>query len=100
MQDVGWATSASRSGCGKNFIHARHPVFGLIHEIEVPTEKAAISGACLGWCISEVAGAPQPRILGQGRKPQVGPNINTAYPQPKSFFLQMQAAWFTPPKIK
>jgi hypothetical protein len=65
-----------------------------------PLKKLRFQGLASDGVSLEVAGAPQPHILGQGRKPQVGPNINTAYPQPKSFFLQMQAAWFTPPKIK
>ena len=58
-----------------------------MREIEAPTEKAAISGACLRWY-------ERPRRVRRSRafrdkaaNQQVGPKINTAYPQAEKFLL-------------
>ena len=53
----------------------------------MPTEKDAISGVCHPWYVSVAMGKPDSRFSGRGEKPQVGPKIDTAYPQPEKFFL-------------
>ena len=54
MQGVGRVTETLFAHSEKIFIHARQRAVEPTWGGAAPSEKAAISGACLGWCASSV----------------------------------------------
>ena len=58
MQGVGRVTETLFARSGKIFIHARQRTVEPTWGGADLTEKAAISGACLGWCAPSVTTVP------------------------------------------